>query len=114
MLERPVKRHHDEPCYDYEECRRYLEKRDGYQERDYAQSYRHGRTQEGVPTQDFWLFVCANAPDVSSDGRYIVMADWWKAGAEPWQQEILEKYLSTFGEFEPASGERILVLYVSW
>lgn len=98
-------------AYDYNACRAYLQARDGYDERDYAGRFSTGdRTR---PYQDFWHFLCDRAPELHN-GSFLTLCEWWKEGAEPWQQEILDKYLTTFGVRDPATGERCVTLYVSW
>lgn len=95
--------------YDYDECRQYLEKKYGYDERDYAGRFT-GRGNERAPYQDFWHFVVEKGS--AHNDALMVMSEWWKEGAEPWQAEILERYLSEFGEGDP--GDRSIEFWVSW
>ena len=108
-LPKPEKRWHVY-AYDYHECRDYLQARDGYNERDYAGKFT-GNFQ--APYQDFWHFVIAKCPHIRSAGCEFVMHEGWKKDAEPWQHDILLKYLDTFGQIHNA-GERFIDFYVWW
>ena len=96
-------------AYDYAECRDYLQARDGYDERDVAG---HFAGHPEAPYQDFWHFVCAQVPGLSNPSEFV-MDDSWAEDAEPWQQEILEKYLEVFGETD-AQGNHCIPFSVSW
>ena len=105
---KPTKTYHVH-AYDYHACCHYLQQRDGYDERDYAGRYTSHPT---APYQDFWHFVLDQAPEITN-GSAFVMQESWGQDAEPWQQEILQKYLDTFGE-EGDEGERVVDFYVGW
>lgn len=107
MNEKPTKRHHVD-AYDYHECRDYLQARDGYEERDYAGKYQ-GHPE--APYQDFWHFVL-DKEEITNGGSFT-MCEWWKKEAEPWEQDILLKYLDTFGE-RGEDGDRTIDFYVGW
>lgn len=109
MMDKPIKRHHIY-AYDYTECSNYLQARDGYDERDYLGKF-HGHPD--APYYDFWHWVLDKAPDIHS-GSTFTMCESWGKHAEPWQQEILAKYLETFGEADTANGERYIDFYVWW
>jgi len=98
-------------AYDYHECSRYLEQRDSYSERNYAGWT--PRDPEAAPYQDFWHFVCERAPDITN-GSTFIMEEAWKEDATSWQCDILDKYLTTFGETDPSTGERYIEFYVDW
>lgn len=107
-MDKPVKKCHIY-AYDYRECRDYLQARDGYDERDYASKF---QGDAGPPYQDFWHFVLDKDPEIHN-GCEVVMDESWAEGAEPWQQEILRKYLDAFGE-TGLLGERVVNVYVWW
>jgi hypothetical protein len=94
--------------YDYHECRDYLQARDGYDERDYAGKY---PDHPDAPYQDFWHFV-VDCADIHNPCDFV-MDETWRAGAEPWQVEILDKYLTTFGEPD-ADGALAIPFSVWW
>ena len=107
---KPIKRHHVF-AYDYDECRKYLETRDGYDEHDYAGTFA-GHPE--APYQNFWHFVTDKVPDIQNDSCFV-MEEAWKEDAELWQQEILMKYLEAFGErSDHPPHERSIQFYVSW
>ena len=110
-LKKPEKRDHVF-AYDYHECRDYLQQRDGYEERDYAGKYA-GSEWRTLPYQDFWHFVL-RCDDSIQNGSTFTMSEAWREGAEPWQQIILDKYLSAFGDTDPQSGERYVEFHVWW
>jgi hypothetical protein len=92
--------------YDYNECRDYLQKKYGYDERNYGKKaknkFGHGK--------DFWgSFVILMAPNIEN-GSYFQMSNEWLIGSEDWQKEILEHYLSEFGTGE----NRIIEFYAIW
>ena len=105
---KPTKTRHVS-AYDYHACRDYLERRDGYAERDYAGRFTGNST---APYQDFWHFVLEYVPDMGN-GHFFTMEEDWLLDAEPWQQEILLKYLDTFGEVGE-DGKRFVELYAWW
>lgn len=103
---------HQHRYYHYGECRDYLQARDGYDETDYAGKWT-GPTPGARPYRNFWHFVLDHEPGLSNDS-FFTMCEWWGHDAEPWQQEILDKYLSTFGTTDPQTHERSVEFYVSW
>ena len=109
-LPKPEKRWHVY-AYAYHECRDYLQARDGYDERDYAGTFR-GHPQ--APYQDFWHFVLEQAPHLCSEGACFTMDDSWTVDVEPWQRAIVLKYLETFGQADSSDGARYIDFYVWW
>jgi hypothetical protein len=106
--QKPIKRHHLF-AYDYHECSTYLQARDGYDERDYAGTF---QGHPDAPYQDFWHFVLDKDCEIRNHSVFV-MYESWRKEAEPWQQEILLKYLETFGERDD-DGERFIEFYVWW
>ena len=108
-MKKPKK--HTKESYSYSECRKYLEKKYGYDERNYANTKYDG-TPDDAPYQDFWHFVCDFANP--NNGSYFTMDNFWldkKYGAkEEWQRTIIEYYLSEFGE----GKNREIEFYVWW
>jgi hypothetical protein len=96
--------------WDYSECRNYVELKYGFTERDYAGRFTPKSNPE-APYQDFWHFVVDRAP-IRTNGQFFTMHDEWKDGAEPWQQEIIEKYLIEFGK--EVDGQREAEFYAGW
>lgn len=116
-MDTPTPPHGDKPtpqthtAYDYHACRNYLQAQGGYDERDYAGKWLAPDPAQ-VPYQDFWHFVCDKG-DVRNDS-FFTMSSAWAEGAEPWQQEILHKYLDAFGTTDPHTGEQTIDFFVSW
>jgi hypothetical protein len=108
-MDKPTKRHHIY-AYDYSECRNYLQARDGYSEHDYAGKY-DGHAE--APYQNFWHWVLERDGDIHN-GSTFTMRESWGEYADPWQKEILVKYLDTFSDIDPVSGERSIEFYVWW
>jgi hypothetical protein len=96
--------------YDYAACATYLQAQYGHDERDLAGTY-HGHPD--APYQNFWHFVRTRVPEMVNHGTFT-MRDAWRRGAAPWEQDMLETYLSTFGETDPQTGERVIDFYVWW
>lgn len=95
-------------AYDYHDARNFLQARDGYDERNHA-----GRRFTGEPNdppyRDFWHYIVERYE--IHNGCYITLrADF---EAKPWQQEIIGKYLDTFGESDD-SGEVCAEFWVEW
>ena len=101
-------------AYHYNECRDWLQEQYGYDERDYAGKWSWAtgaaKMDESRPYQDFWHFVCDIA-DVHN-GCYIVMDEGWLEDAEPWQAEIVNRYLEHFGRV--VDGVRLAEFWVEW
>jgi hypothetical protein len=105
-VNKPVKKV-KKPAYDYLECCHYLEKKYGYDERDYAGKHKKG-AKEGTPYLDFWHWVMEHY-DVGN-GKYITFHKEGLDGMEPvWIKEIYSHYIE---EFADESGE--LVMWVEW
>lgn len=101
-LTKPTKVHRP-VLLDYHQCRDYLQAKHGYNERDYARHF-HGAdaATNDRPYQDFWHWVC----DICcpENGGTITLSDYLLDSCkEPWQREILERYLSEFGEGQDRS-----------
>lgn len=97
-------------AYDYNECSAYLEDKYHYDERDYA-GRRGPPRNNSKPYWNFWHFLIAQIGDMHN-GSYFTMHDEMKDGAEPWQCEILERYLSEFGVEK--DGQRFIEFWVEW
>ena len=109
-MDKPEK-HTPEPVYDFHACTAYLEERDRFDHRDVAGKYSSGDLSR--PHQDFWHFCLDRDAEIRNGGTFV-MAEWWGQGAEPWQQTLLRRYLDTFGETDPATGERFIAFTVAW
>jgi len=109
MLEKPTKKQTE--FYDYHECSEYLEKKYGYDERNYAgKTWESGSDGYDRPYQDFWHWVCEMS-DLSNDSM-LVMNSWWGESATDWQREILERYIDEFGEGD--NEDKYILFWVSW
>jgi hypothetical protein len=94
--------------YDYHECQDYLQKKYGYDERNYADHKFTGKPDD-APYQDFWHFVIEMTN--LNNGTFIYMNnDWLESAKEPWQKEIIEHYLSEFGK----GKNREVQFFVAW
>ena len=95
-------------AYDYHECRDYLQRIHGYDERDYLGTFKGN---DDAPYQDFWHFVLDQNGSIHND-CFFTMHEEWADGAEPWQKQILTYYLDAFGEGK--KGERSIYFHVWW
>ncbi len=94
-----------QPVLDYHECRDYLQAKHGYDERDYAGCYdpkRGAGRDDSLPYQDFWHWV-VDVCGVTNGGTITFSNDLLSSCKEPWQAEILERYLAEFGEGDDRS-----------
>ena len=97
--------------YNYNECRNYLEKKYGYDERDYANKYVYDsngmatKRNHDVPYQDFWHWV-VDRFDVTNGG--MITFSKYTTPEEDWQKEIYQRYMDEFAE----NGE--LIMKTSW
>lgn len=81
--------------YDYIECRDYLQRKFGYDERDFSGKFTH--RSESAPYQDFWHFVCDKFEPTNGD-LIVFSNDTRRLCNEDWQKDILEHYLAEFGD----------------
>ena len=99
-------------CYDYHQCRNYLQDKYGYNERDYANRFKKPYN-ASAPYQDFWHFVLEMAPNITN-GSFFVMDEYWlDEASHEWQKQILNYYLDEFGEYED-TGSRTIEFYIEW
>lgn len=95
-------------CYDYRECRDYLQQKYGYDERDYAGKYRGNGVRDDVEYLDFWHWVVENHE--IHNGCYVVFGRNRELQNDPaWVKKIYSRYLD---EFADENGE--LEMYVWW
>lgn len=83
---------------DYHECSEYLEKKYGYEERNYKK-HRFDISENdpsNPPYCDFWHWV-VDTFSVHNGCDICFSNDWLEGNLEDWQKEILEHYLSEFG-----------------
>lgn len=105
-MEKPTKK--TVQFYDYVECSNHLQKKYSYDERNYAGKKFNGK-KDDAPYQDFWHFVLYKT-DLGNDSYFTMDNSWLKDAKEPWQKEILERYLSEFGE----GKDREICFHVWW
>ena len=108
-MKKPTK--HENRCYDYHECKEYLQAKYRYDERDYAGKYRDAGLTDDIPYQDFWHFVVETGE--VTNGKVFTMSERWMEDATDWQKWILERYFSEFGEPD-GSGGRHVRFHVWW
>ncbi len=96
---------------DYSECCDYLEKKFGYEERNYKK-HRYDLADghpDNPPYCDFWHWVCDRF-NISNGSSFSFSNDSLDSVEEDWQSEILEHYLAEFGE----GPNREVNLIASW
>lgn len=116
MNNKPIK-HDRSPIYLYSECRDYLQEKYGYDESDYLGKFKGGQSNEGVEYLNFWHWVCDNF-EVSNGGEITFNKETLQRAKGPlirtanrtWVREILEHYLSEFGE----GPHRELTMLTEW
>lgn len=110
MMQKPQK--YTKVYYDYNECREYLEKKYGYDERDYLGKYPKNIKQKirDVKYLDFWHWVIDHH-DINNECFITFSQETLdeEYDMEDWQKEIYKRYLD---EFADKNGE--LEMYVWW
>lgn len=102
--------------YKYNECRDYLQKKYGYQERDYAGKFKNRGTKdvelnEDLLYQDFWHWVIKHYQ--VCNGCFITFSrEYLEEDAEESEDWVLEIYKHYIDEFADEDG--MLEMYVSW
>jgi len=95
------------------ECRNYLNKKYNCDQDNYANCNYGTDGKADAPFQCFWHFILevSNLSDGSFFYSYFYMNnDWLDMAEEEWQKEILEQYLSEFGEGKDSE----IKFYVEW
>jgi hypothetical protein len=98
------------PSFDYLECCAYLEKKYGYKERDYHETYPQDND-DWEDYMDFWHWVLDKGYSISNDSNFTMYEEWGE-DALPWQKEILMRYMDEFGTGD--LGEREIYFWISW
>jgi hypothetical protein len=94
--------------YNYNDCRNYLEKKYGYDERDYAKKFQGKKVHDDKPYLDFWHWVIDH--NEVHNGCFISFErGTLEYITEEWVKEIYTHYLD---EFADEKGE--IVFYVWW
>jgi len=95
--------------YDYRECRDYIEKKYGYETRNFANRKYTGKPDD-APSQDFWLYLC-NKHGVGNDCTFeLDINDVDYAAEEEWQKKIILDFLNEFGKGKYQG----VVFHVEW
>jgi len=102
--------------YDYHDCRDYLQKKYGYDERDYAGEFTKpaknskavkALNKEETSYWDFWHHVIRYTE--IHNGCFFWMEKEWLEDATEWQKEIIQHYLDEF-----ADEKGVINFYVYW
>jgi hypothetical protein len=94
---------------DYIECRNYLNQKYKCDQDNYAGCNYGTDGKASAPFQCFWHFII-EISNLSNGSFFYMNYEWLDMAEEDWQKEILERYLSEFGE----GKDREIKFYVSW
>lgn len=108
MLKKPIKKHRNEPTYDFNECTEYIEKKYNIKHRDYAGKFSDGKVKD-VPYQDYWHFVLDKYDDIRNDYYFDMEISYMREDAEDWQNKITDLF-----EKEFADENGIIQFHVWW
>lgn len=106
-LKKPKKQTHR--YYDYHECRDYLQKKFGYDERDYAKIYNNGKYDKDIECLDFWYWLCEHSEIHNGCFVYFSKENLDDLDGDEWVKEIYGHYID---EFADKNGE--LTMYAWW
>ena len=94
---------------DYHECRNYLQKKYGYDERNFA-GWEPGIGDE-KPYQDFWHFVLDKAEYITNGCYFWMNLDWVEdLDEDDFRTICLNRYFDEFGK----PGEDSIEFWVDW
>lgn len=79
----------------YHECAKYIESKLGYDLRDTLGKFKNSYL-PSVEYRDFWHFIIDTQSP--SNGDYIYIDSGLKEDAEPWQIEIIDRFIKEFGD----------------
>lgn len=116
-LNKPIKRQH-ESHYDYHECIEYIEKKNGYETREYPK-------RGSKPYLDFWHWVLENA-EISNGCYFKINTEWLDSLKEEiiekggsfktdWRKRIVDDLLKEFGTPDNDQDELVTIrFWVEW
>lgn len=111
-MDKPVAKHHHEPCLSYNEVIAYIEDKYRIDTRDYQRPSFADRDREGEDGyRDFWHWILDVCGDQVHNGAYFYLdVDGLKPGAPLWVREILELIKKEF----PLDSSGGILFYTSW
>lgn len=108
MIKKPIKKHHHNKCYNYQECEDYIENKYKIKIRDYAGKWSK-KSSINTPYQDYWHFILKKYDYIKNDSFFDMEICYMRENAEPWQNAITDIF-----EKEFANDGGIVEFFVSW
>ncbi len=108
-MEKPVKKYHTKPSYDFHEIMRFLEEKTGRDPRDWSGRF-SCKSNPRPPYQDFWHYVIKNN-EVNNGSHFFLIIDG-RPETEPEWEFVNEIHAALRDLFPECNGE--IYCYVDW